>query len=175
MACIFNIFISLCLIIFQTAIIANFSFFDQYFDVLIVYVIFLGFFRSFAECLPVVFLLGIVMDSLAGGPFGMYLTTYFWLFMGARWIKQFLHAGSLVLLPFFVISGVLFENFLFVVTLALTTPECDVFSPFPDSLSTQLLWALLTGPFIYFFIHQVYKKRDQWSYQILGRRSKHDG
>ena len=37
----------------------------------------------------VVLFLGFIMDNLSGGPFGLYLTTYFWLYVGVKGITTF--------------------------------------------------------------------------------------
>lgn len=168
----FNALISLCLLLFQTTIIDHIAFLERYFDILIVYIIFLGFYRSFFESLCFTFLSGMVMDSLGGGPFGVYLTTYFWLFILVERIKCFLHAGSLMLLPVFIASGVLFENVIFFVFLTLRSPLPDTFSAFAASIPKQLLWAFFSGPVIFYLIRWVYAQWDRYLYKMTGAGNK---
>ena len=58
-------------------------------------------------------LLGFIMDSLSGAPFGVYMSSYLWFFLGVRWISRFLHSVNSILLPFVMASGVLVENVIY--------------------------------------------------------------
>jgi cell shape-determining protein MreD len=167
-----NALVSLCLLLFQTTIINYISFLERCFDILIVYIIFLGFYRNFFEGLCFTFLSGVVMDSLGGGPFGVYLTTYFWLFIFSRKIKYFLHTGSLLLLPVFIASGVLFENIIFLAFLVLHLPWPDIFSAFFESLPEQFLWAFFSGPVMFYFIRYLYAQWDRYLYKMAGAENK---
>lgn len=167
-----NIIVPLTLIIFQTTIFDCFGPLERYFDVVIVYIVFLGFSRNFAESFVFVLLSGMMMDGLAGGPFGVYLTTYFWIFVLAVRIKRFLHAGSLILLPIFIVSGVLFENFVFLASLILRSHKAYAFPVFISSLWTQLLWALFLGPLIFLLVRRLYAGMDHWVYKIPGMKNR---
>ena len=87
----------LILIIFQTAVRPQIGFVAGIYDVLIAYILFLGLFRPLKEALVVVLVFGFVMDSLSGGPFGLFLTAYFWVVLLTRQITRFLHPDNLVL------------------------------------------------------------------------------
>ncbi len=172
MSFLLNIPASLCLLLFQTTVVVHFGFFEHYFDVVIVYIIFLGFYRSFIESLCFTLLLGLFMDSLAGGSFGVYLTTYFWLFLMAERIKRFLHAGSLLLMPLIIVSGVVFENMVFCIPLLFSSRLPYTFSGFIGSLSTQIIWAFFTGPVVFYLIRHSYVQLDRWGYRMTGARNK---
>ncbi len=135
----------LILIIFQTAVRPQIGFLGGIYDVLLVYVVFLGLFRPLREALAVILVMGFVMDSLSGGPFGLFLTTYFWLLMIMRLVIRFLHPDNRVLRFFAVGIGVVLQNG-FYIGLALMLEELAFsLAPIRQAAMTQLYWALGTG------------------------------
>ena len=151
MTYLFFIFVSLCLVIIQTTIMPLLPLFDRFYDLLCPCVIYLGLFRPVREGLPIVLFFGLVMDSLFGGPFGLYLTSYIWIFIGVRWMITFLQLNNIFLLLFIVVLGVLLENLIFIGALTLLAPG----SQFPPDairiVGVQVLWSICTGPFILLF------------------------
>lgn len=137
--------LGLLLIVFQTAIRPQIGFVTGIYDVLIAYVLFLGLFRPLKEALTMALVFGFIMDSLSGGPFGLFLTTYFWLVLISRQITRFLHPGNLVLRFFIVGFGVIVQNGVYIgVAMFLEGPAFSL-SPIKQAAVTQLLWALATG------------------------------
>ncbi len=90
----FNSSVCLFLVILQTTVMPNLPLLDSFYDLLIPFVVFLGLFRPVRESLPFVFFLGFIMDNLSGSPFGLYLTAYFWLFIGVKGITKLLQVGN---------------------------------------------------------------------------------
>ena len=86
------------------------------------------------------------MDNLSGGPFGLYLTTYFWLFSGVKLITQLLQVGKRVfVITIIVAAGVLMVNLVFLGSFAIFTPEQQFAGDALTLVVGQVLWALLTG------------------------------
>ncbi|MBW2679819.1 MAG: hypothetical protein JRD01_03585 [Deltaproteobacteria bacterium] len=102
------------------------------------------------------------MDSLSGGPFGLYLTAYVWLFVGVRWIITFLHVGDSFLLPFIVAAGVLLQNFIFIGTIAMFEPGAQFLSAAISTVTIQVLWAMFTGPIFLIFFNYSHKRWNSW-------------
>ncbi len=153
------IVITFCIIILQTAVVPLFFTTRGIYDLLIPFVVYAGFFPPVAEGLPMVILLGLVMDCLSVSPFGLYLTTYVWLYVGARWLVRFLHAHSNVVLFFSVAVGVLVENTLWLLAITLLgrmefIPSMAVVT----GTSRQVLWALFTGPIFLFGYMQISRR-----------------
>lgn len=163
--------ISLTLIIFQSTILSNFLFFDKLYDLLIPFILYLSLFRPFSEGILVSVFIGFVMDSISGGPFGLYITSYFWVFIGVRWVIQYLHAGSFVLLTFAVGIGVLVENIIFISTVAVIAPDWEFPKTVVTNLISQMLLAVFTGPFIISFFKQMHIKLDLWSDEQSTRKN----
>lgn len=151
--------ISLCLIILQTTVMPCFLLFDSFYDLLIPLVLYLGIFRPSGEGIVVILFLGLVMDNLSSGPFGLYGTSYLWLFIGTRWVVTFLHVANHFLLPFVVALGVLLENLIALGVFALLTD-----SRFPDDVAAtvgmQVMWATFTGAFFLIFLKYLQKRWD---------------
>ena len=142
----FNIAICLLLVILQTAVMPYLSLLDRFYDLLIPFIVYLGLLRPLREGLLFVCFLGFIMDNLSGSPFGLYLTTYFWLFSGVKLITQLLQVGKRVfVITFIVVAGVLMENLVFLGSFAIFTPEQQFAGNAFSIVAGQVLWSLLTG------------------------------
>lgn len=149
---VFYTLVCLCLIILQTAIFPYITIFNNCYDLLIPFILYLAFFRPVFEAVIVTLTIAFVMDSLTGGPFGIFISIYFWFFVGTRWGMRYFHSGTTVFLPFVLGAGVLLENVTLISVSAIITKE-SVFPPgVAGSIAWQVLWATVTGPFIFMFI-----------------------
>jgi len=167
----FHIGICLCLVLFQTTVMPYFHLFDKFYDLLSPFVIYLSLFRSLRQSIPVILFFGFVMDSLSGGPFGIYLTTYLWLFIGVRWIITFLRVGDNLLLPFVVAAGVLLQNFIFIGTIAMFKPGAQYLSAAISMVMVQVLWAIFTGPIFLMFFYYSHEKWNKWLKKVFTKES----
>ena len=158
----FHIVICLGLIVVQTTVMPYIPLFDRFYDLLSPFVIYLSIFRSNRESLVIIFLFGFFMDIISGGPFGLYITAYVWLFIGVRWAITFLHVGDSMLLPFVVALGVLMENFIFVVTSAMFEQSSRVSEAMVSTIIVQVLWAIFTGPLFLMFFNYSHRRWDRW-------------
>jgi cell shape-determining protein MreD len=142
----FNIGICLLLVILQTTVMPDLSLLDRFYDLLIPFIVYLGLSRPLREGLLFVCFLGFIMDNLSGSPFGLYLTSYFWLFSCVKLITQLLQVGKrLFVITFIVAAGVLMENLFFLGSFAIFTPEQEFAGDAFTIIAGQVLWALLTG------------------------------
>jgi len=96
----FNISACLFLVILQTTVMPYLPLLEKFYDLLIPFIVYLGLSRPVRESLPFVLFLGFIMDNLSGGPFGLYLTTYFWLYVGVKGITMFIQVGNRLLCAF---------------------------------------------------------------------------
>jgi cell shape-determining protein MreD len=156
----FYIFVSLCLVMIKTTLIPGLQVFEKFYDLLIPIIIYLSLFRSLKEGVPVVLFFGLIMDSLCGGPLGLYLASYVWLYAGMWWLRQFLHTGSFVLLAICVSMGVVFEGAVMLAYMVVLAPTVILPEDALQTLSAQAFWSLFTGPVILFLIHRVQKQVD---------------
>ena len=132
-----SIILGFMLVVFQTACLPEIGIFDCYFDLLLPLVVYISIFRPVLERTLLILFFGMVMDSISGSPFGLYIITYIWLLLGVRGSMHFLDAGSFFLFPLILAVGVVFENLLFSVS---------TFRAPPMAVFTQALWALPLAP-----------------------------
>jgi hypothetical protein len=163
----FYMLVSICLVIIKTTLIPGIPLFEKFYDLLIPIVIYLGFFRSLKEGIPIILFFGLIMDSLCGGPIGLYLTTYIWLYAGSRWLSQYLHTGSLILLAVAVACGVVFEILILLGYMFLLAPNASIPADAVQTVVLQILWALFTGPLILMIIARAQKQLDLWRLKIF--------
>ncbi|MCP4107510.1 MAG: hypothetical protein GY749_18535 [Desulfobacteraceae bacterium] len=158
------------MIIVQTTIIPSVPLLDKFYDLLIPFVLYIGIFRPAHEGI-VVIISGYVMDCLSGGPVGLYGTTYLWLFAGSKWLRQFFHFNNKFVLPLFVTTGVLLENFIFIGAFVIL----NTVSPSPLHITAtvvcQVSWAMVTGSSFLTALYYTHKRWDNWFSEIFERES----
>jgi cell shape-determining protein MreD len=156
----FYILLSLCLVIMKTALIPTLPLFEKFYDPLIPIIIYLSLFRSMKEGIPIVLFFGLIMDSLCGGPVGLYLTTYIWLYAGMWWLSQFLHTGNFVLVALSVTVGVIFEGAVMLAYMVVLAPTAIIPEDMVRTVLTQIIWSMVTGPMILLIIVWAQKQVD---------------
>jgi cell shape-determining protein MreD len=163
----FYILVSLCLVLIKTTLIPELPLFEKFYDLLIPIIIYLGFFRSKREGIPIVLFFGYIMDSLCGGPMGLYLIIYIWIYMACRWTAQFLHTGSFVMLAVAVAFGVTFEIAVLLGYIVFLAPSAILPVDAGETILLQIMWAMLTGPLILIIISWAQKQLDLWRSRIF--------
>jgi cell shape-determining protein MreD len=149
----FNISVCLFLVILQTTIMPYLPLLDKFYDLLIPFTVYLSLSRPVRESLPFILFLGYILDNLSGGPFGLYLTTYFWLYVGVKGITMFIQVGNRLLITALIVAGgVLFENLISLGTFALLGSRQQFAGDALEIVTIQVLWAIFTGSlFLLFF------------------------
>jgi cell shape-determining protein MreD len=121
------------------------------YDLLAPFVVYLGVHHRPQEAVPVILVAGLIMDGISGGVFGVYLSAYLWMYVGVRWVTQYLHVGNVILLPLLVTFGIAFESlvaaFCAIVLASAAWPVESMFAV----VSRQVLWGAATGPFLVLF------------------------
>ena len=152
----------LILLLVQTVILPDIPGLVIYYDLVLLFVFYLSLFRPIRESLPIVLILGFIMDNLSGATFGVYLTTYFWLFFGVRWVICFLRVRNIVLLPLLIASGILIKNLIFITTIAAKVHWAEFHLDVLRMVGYQLIWAVITGPVFLVLFNRIHTKWDQW-------------
>ena len=167
----FNISICLFLVILQTTVMPYLPLMDSFYDLLIPFVVFLGLSRPVRESLLFVFFLGFIMDNLSGSPFGLYLTAYFWLFIGVKGITKLLQVKNrLFIITLIVAAGVLIENLIFLGTLTILGPDQQLAGNAARTVTIQVLWAIWTGPIFFVVLGDVQKRLDAAFKAVYARK-----
>ena len=156
----YGFYIGTCLflIIVQTTLLTYFNMFAGMYDLLIPFVIFISICLPLRESLPFILILGLIMDNLSGSPFGLYLTFYFWLFVGVRWILKFLRVSNKFFLSLVVVVAVLIQNLLIIGTFGFVGPGGQLPAAALKNISVQFFWSLTTGPLFLFCLLAISKR-----------------
>ena len=163
--------LGLVVLIIQTTIIPEFTGTQGPYDLVALIIFYLGLYQPFRQSLLMVFVLGFIMDNLSGAPFGLYITTYFWIFVGVCWVTRFIRVRNIVLLPLLVAVGIVVENIIFIGTILLIGNLPPLPSEELIELSLQILWAAVTGPFLILFFRHLHSKWDLWILEMTAERS----
>lgn len=143
----YHLIICLFLIIFQTTLVVGGG--PAYlYDLLAPFVVYLGVHRLPREAMPILLIGGLAMDGISGGVFGVHLTVYLWMYVGVRWVIQFLHVGNVILLPLLVSAGVAFESLVMAFSAIVLAPAAWPVESMFSVVSGQVLWGAATGPFL---------------------------
>ncbi|MFZ0612728.1 MAG: hypothetical protein WAM73_10855 [Desulfobacterales bacterium] len=163
--------VSLFLIVLQTVILPDLPVLNSVFELTAMFVIYLGLLRSARESLPVVLLLGVIMDNLSGAPFMVFTTTYLWLYVCVRWLTRILQVGMRFRLAFIVVAGILLENLIFILAFG----GLDALRQAPSltlaKVLPRLLWALVFGPILILMLERVHRIWDRRVRELFVRRS----
>jgi cell shape-determining protein MreD len=170
---IFLFYSALCLslIVFQTTIVFYFPVFERCYDLLLVVVIYLGLHRPARESLPVILAAGFVMDNLSAGPFGIYLTVYFWLFAGIKSVIGTIEIRNSIFFLFIVAAAVAVENLLFLAVRAAAAEPGGILTDTASMLAGQVGWALFTGPVGLIGIEVLHRRFEFWRLEQKAQRS----
>lgn len=168
MTYLFHIGMGMIIIVLQTTVFHHIGLFSGFYDLLIVQIIYLGLYRPLRESLVIIGLVGFAMDSLTGGPYGIYLTTYFWIFAGIRWSLAYFHLSNIFIIPFVVAFGVMLENLIYLAgTVSFESASVNITRTDFRTVTLQLLWAVLTGPLALILINTLFQRSGKWFLRVL--------
>lgn len=168
---IFYIIQGIFLIIFQTTVFPESSLFKDFYNVLTPYILYLGIFRPIREGAPIVVLLGFAMDGISGGPLGLYLTIFVWLYIGTRWLIQILHVGNVLLLAAVVAIGIAVECIIHFAIVVIQSPLNKIPPNAFKVTINQVLWAIFTGPLLLSFFHYTQGRYNQWIQNLFAEKN----
>jgi rod shape-determining protein MreD len=138
----------LLLVIFQTTMYLVVPALSHFVDLLITYVIYAGLFLSIVESTILIFLLGIFMDSITIGPFGLYLSIYLWILLGLQPFITLLNLKNTHSLRLLLCIAVIFENMMMFLGTVILKQEIGLSSEALRESVFQLGWTLLLGPYL---------------------------
>lgn len=159
MTVVLSIILGLVLVVLHTACLPNLFLSGCYLDLLLPLVIYISVFRPVVESILLILFFGLVMDSLSGSPFGLYIITYVWLLLGVRGSMRLLDAGSFFLFPLILALGVIFENLLFAFSVS-TVPSMEIF--------IQALWMLAAAPVFLLLFNVLFLRLKQITVKLGG-------
>ncbi len=168
----FFAFTMVAFVLFQTSIVPDLWGLDKFFDLIAILMVYLAIYRPPGECVAFGLLSGAVMDSISGGPFGMYMTIYCWLFVGIWLVKNYLHVGNSILIPLITTVSVFVENVMIISVMAMIESNFDLGPEMFRNVLIQLIWAVAAGPVVIFAIRKLQRKLDLHPFEKIFKYSR---
>ncbi len=145
---VFYLCLFLVFFIVQTSTLHGFTVFNQAFDLILVIVLSLSLKFSHVGAAAAVFLLGCAMDSVSGGPFGLYVSAYVWIYILVRSLKSLVHMENIVFLVCMSAVAVVVENAFLVFVLVMGGGVDAVYLKDLEMMVKQVAWGLVVAPLL---------------------------
>lgn len=150
--------VGIFLMIIQTTVLPHIQLIDRMYDLLIPIVIHASIFRPLGASLFLVFVFGTLLDNLSGSPAGFYLTFYIWILIAVRYLKKFIHVGSITLVTLVVLVAVALESLTLIGFVAVNNfMVARTVNAFRFAL-TEVIWAILSAPFLLIGLNYILKQ-----------------
>jgi len=164
----FYIPVCLTLVVLQSSILFRLPFGNQFFDLPVTLVVYLGMLRPMRESLPLILLLGLLMDHLSGAPFMLYTSAYFWVYVAVVALTSVLQVRLRFRLGIIVVAAVSLENAVFVLGSQLTASGAYFPALEAGKFVLRLLWGLLIGPLCVILVERLH----EWWERAVAERIK---
>jgi cell shape-determining protein MreD len=138
--------LGIAMIVGQTAVLTMPCFRGMFYDLIIPVVVFIRFNLPVRQGILLVFLLGFIMDLFSGGGFGLYLTVYFWIFLGVQAISSFFDVKGNLLRMLLIGLCVLLQNVFFFMFAVFPGRLASAFFPMLGHVTLQVFLGAVTGP-----------------------------
>ncbi len=161
---IFNLILILFFIVLKTVILPNFFCFHNFYDIMLIAVIYISYDYSNAKSLFFLTFIAILVEAISIAPFGIYLTTYFWVFVFINSFRRILEKKVTVILIFLI--SIIFENLIFAFVFKVIYPERVVWDFIYAGILKQLLWGVVTSYFMFSFIYVLKERTDKLFFYI---------
>jgi len=152
------LFTGLILIVSQSLMAGVFLPGELAYDILIPLVVYLSLYHPNGKSLLLVLCLGLMLDGITGGPMGIYVLTYFWMFAGIQMAVQFLQKDSPVLTVSAILLGVLLENGLLLAVGALSVNRSVTVTDMTGTICGRLVMAAITGPLLLYALRLCFQR-----------------
>lgn len=154
--------IGLFLLILQTTGPGRFLPLLSGYDLLIPLILFLGLFRPAMEGIIVATVCGVVMDIYSGGPPGLFVSVYLWLFVSSRWVPRYIHVRNFFFLIVICAVGAGFEAAFLWMGAVLGPGRAPEYAFTLGIMLKSVLSAAITGPVIILFCDRILDMAQKW-------------
>jgi rod shape-determining protein MreD len=117
-------------------------------DLLIPFIVFLSLHRPSRQGISVALILGLVMDLVSGGMFGLYLSVYFWVFLSARSLAKYFDVGETLFQSILIGLYVLGQNLVFCASVPMPGYGAQLLASRATTIASQMILGAITGPAI---------------------------
>ena len=138
--------LSLLLIVLQTTVLPEISVINNTFDLLIINVLYLSLLFHHLRVLCGIVVIGCIMDSLSGSPFGLFVSSYIWIYILVQLMKPVFFSRSLFFLPAITVFSVMIEYIFLLLSVFISSGSQGVLSLNFSLMIKQLLLAAVLIP-----------------------------
>ncbi len=138
--------VGLSTVVAQTTILRLPLFHGIFYDLLIPLVVFLSLNLANRKGVLVVVILGLIMDLLSGGIFGLYLSIYFWIFLSVKGLSKYFDVDDTIFRSVLIGVCVLGQHLLFCISVAAPWKGAQLLAAQMPPVLLQTIFAALTGP-----------------------------
>lgn len=146
--------LSLFLVILQTTLVPEIRFFTNCFDLLIINVLYVSLFSSNGFLVLYMVVLGWIMDSLSGAPFGFYISCYVWIYVFVQILRHVIHAGNFIFIPMISVIAIFMEHGFLMFILLVKQEGCSFSSTDLFSMGKQAVVGFFIIPFSLWLVHR---------------------
>ena len=150
--------LGLLTIVAQTTILKLPIFHGVFYDLLIPLVVFLSLNLPNRKGVLVVVILGMIMDLLSGGIFGLYLTIYFWIFLSVKSLSKYFDVDKSLFQSVLIGAYVFAQHLVFCISVAAPWKEARLLAAQTAPVMLQTVLAVLTGPGILIFLGRLHTR-----------------
>ena len=146
-SCIYLV-VGLSAVVAQTTILRLPLFHGVFYDLLIPLVVFLSLNLPTRDGIFVVVILGLIMDLISGGTFGLYLSIYFWMYLWVKSLTKFFDVDDTFFQSVLIGVCVLAQHLIFCISITVPWAEVQSLTAQLTPVLSQTIIAALTGPVI---------------------------
>jgi hypothetical protein len=128
---------------------------NVFYDLLIPLVVFLGLRLWDGRGVLLLVMVGLVMDLLSGGIFGLYLSTYFWIFLSVKGVSRYFDVDDTTFQSILIALCVLGQHLVFWASLAHPWQGDPLLAAQTIPILLQITFAAVTGPRILTFFRRL--------------------
>ncbi|HID29564.1 MAG TPA: hypothetical protein EYP19_06110 [Desulfobacterales bacterium] len=150
--------LGLLTVVAQTTVLKLPIFQGVFYDLLIPLVVFLSVNLPNRKGVLVVVILGIIMDLLSGGIFGLYLTIYFWIFLSVKNLSKYFDVDKALFQSVLIGVCVFGEHLVFCISAAAPWKGSRLLAAQTAPVVLQTAFAVLTGPGVLILLGKVHTR-----------------
>ena len=142
----FFVILTLFLTVLQTTVFPDFFLSHHSFDLLIINIIYLSLVFTHPGMIVFVVLIGCIVDSVSGVHFGLYITTYLWIYLIVQGLKQVAFLRNIVFYVIIAAAAVTIESLFLTLSVFINQGKNGVLSLNYYLMAKQMLWACIFIP-----------------------------
>jgi len=170
---IFFFFFTLFLLIIQTVVIPNFSWFPYAFDLMIINVLYLSLFSLRCWVPFCLIIIGSIMDSLSGSPFFLYTTAYLCVYLIVFFLRRLVFQRSAIFVFIVSLASACVYQGLVIFTVFLLQGHKAIAATDYRLCIGQVIWAAVgipTGVWFMGIVHQNFSHAVKQSCRHMARK-----